>query len=124
MLFSSSVCSAGMLCINLFSHSALLFLFLSTYASALSVLLLCFYSFTLHICSIFSCASSSSLFLQFHSFSLAEKPTVHTVCFIFFYTHEHDGSTSQLLRQNRRQLSKQLKHQLIGNHESISLTDL
>ena len=107
------VCSAStrsliLLFFNFFCHSALLFLFLSfCSAYVLSVILLCFYSFSLsalHFISHFTYAQSPPmhplifLFLQFHSF-LIQNNQPHTVCLIFFYTHLHDGSTSQLLRQ-------------------------
>jgi hypothetical protein len=117
LFFSSSVCSAGLLCINSFCHSSLLqLLFLIFYSSP---------SFILH------CASSSSppahsiifLFSQFHSFSHTEQPTRHSLSHFLLYTHPqrfHFAFSSE----NERPLSKQLKRQLIGNHESVSLTDL
>jgi hypothetical protein len=39
------------------------------------------------------------LFLLFHSFS-TQNHQPNTVWFPFLYTHEHDGLTSQFLRQN------------------------
>jgi hypothetical protein len=73
----TSVYSAGMLCINSYSHSALLQLVLLFFSA---------FHLTLHICSISSCASSSSLFLQFHSFSLTEQPTGHSLFHLLLYT--------------------------------------
>ena len=117
LFFSSSVCLAGLLFINSFYHSTLLqLLFLIFYSSP---------SFILH------CASSSSppahsiifLFSRCHSFSHTELPTRHSLSHFLLYT------PPQLFRfafssENERPLSKQLKRQLIGNHESVSLIDL
>ena len=58
------VCSA--------STRALILLFFN------SLLLCSAFHLTLHICSISSCASSSSLFLLFHYFTLTERPTWHS----------------------------------------------
>jgi hypothetical protein len=51
------------------------------------------------------------LFLLFHSFS-TQNHHFHTVSLVFFYTSCLDGSTSPLLRQEQRQLSKQLNRHL------------
>jgi hypothetical protein len=74
---SSSFCSAGLLCINLFCHSALLQL----------VLLFCSaFHLTLHICSISSCASSHFPFLTVSFFSHTEQPTSHCLSHFLLYT--------------------------------------
>jgi hypothetical protein len=100
--FSSSVCLAGLLCINFFFHSALLLLFLSfCSAFSLSVILLCFCSafhLTLHISKSHTMHLLIFPFLPFHCFLMRNSPP-YIVCLVFFYTHLHDGSTSQLLRQ-------------------------
>ena len=71
LLFSSSVCSADMLCINLFSYSTLHFLFLSfCYTPALSVILF--------LCSISFCACSPLFFQQVCSTS------THSLILLFF----------------------------------------
>jgi hypothetical protein len=100
---SSSLCSAGLLYINLFCHSALLFISHCTYAQSPPAHPLIF------------------LFLQFHSF-LIQNNQHHDVCLIFFYTQSRRFNFPSPSAKER-QLSKQLKHQLIGNHESVSLTD-
>jgi hypothetical protein len=75
--FSSSVYSAGLLCINFFCHSALL---------QLTLLFCSAFNFTLHICSISYCASSPFPFLQFHSFSSRTTNLSHSVSFSFIHT--------------------------------------
>jgi hypothetical protein len=127
--FSSSVCLVGLLCINFFCHFALVIPCLSFCSgSSLFVILLCFCSsfhLPLHICSISYYAHAPFLFLTIYSFSL-QNNHLDTVCFVFFYTHGHNVSTSQLLEQMTttvQQTETPTDRQLNCNHESILLTD-
>jgi hypothetical protein len=91
--FSSSVCLAGLLCINFFCHSALLL-------SSASALLLCISSHSAHLLNFMLCHLLFSFFLLFHSFFLFRTTNLHTICLIFFYTHFlDDGSTSPSFRK-------------------------
>jgi hypothetical protein len=85
-IFSSSVCSAGLLCINSYSHSSLLQLIL-LFCSAFSPALL-FYSafhFTLHIYFLSYHASSSIFFLIVSFLSCLEQPTRHSLFRLLLY---------------------------------------
>ena len=91
---SASTCFVILLYFNLFCYSSLLqVLFIICYSS-LSFISHCAYSqsHTTH--------SMNFPFLQFHSFFI-QNDQPYTVHPIFFYTHLHDSSTSQLLRQKK-----------------------
>jgi hypothetical protein len=116
LFFSSSVCSAGLLCIN---SSVILFCFNFSFHSYSSSE----FHLTLFIFSISPCTFYNFSFLTVSFIFHTERPTRHSLSHFLLYTPQqrfHFAFSSE----NERPLSKQLKRQLIGNHESVSLTDL
>jgi hypothetical protein len=102
--------STDLLCITFFCHSVLLLLCLSF---ALFLIYISFHS--VHQLELDPQHILLSPFLLFRSFFPTERPTYTVTHFLLYILH--DGSTSHLLRQEQRQLSKQL------NRHSETLTN-
>jgi hypothetical protein len=86
-IFSSSVCLAGLLCINSYSHSSLLQLVLLFYSAFSLALLFCStFHFTLHIYFLSYHASSSVFFLTVSFLSSPEQPDRHSLFHLLLYT--------------------------------------